>query len=53
MDKGTTLSRAWTTREIQYAIEDIQKEGTAIYLAGLKGQLSKMSAEKSRIMWFE
>jgi TolB-like protein len=53
VDKGTTLSRAWTTREIQYAIEDIQKEGTAIYLAGLKGQLSKMSAEKSRIMWFE
>ncbi len=51
--EGTTLNRAWTTREIQYAIADLQKEGTAIYIAGQQGQHSRLSSGKSQIMWFE
>jgi hypothetical protein len=51
--EGLSLEQAWSTREIRYAISDLQKEGQAIYLAGQKGQYSKMSAGESRIMWFE
>ncbi len=51
--EGTSLSQAWTTREIQYAVADIQEEGGTIYLGCQKGQFSKMSEGSSRIMWFE
>lgn len=51
--EGLSLEQAWSTREIRYAISDLQKEGQTIYLAGQKGQYSKMSAGESRIMWFE
>ncbi len=51
--EGLTLERAWSTREIRYAMADIQKEGRTIYLAGHKGERSKMGVGSSRIMWFE
>jgi hypothetical protein len=51
--EGLALERAWSTREIRYAMADIQKEGQAIYLGGHKGERSKMTVGSSRVMWFE
>ncbi|MGM0665217.1 MAG: FG-GAP repeat domain-containing protein, partial [Thermodesulfobacteriota bacterium] len=51
--EGLSLERAWSTREIRYAMADIQKEGRTIYLGGHKGEYSKMGVGSSRIMWFE
>lgn len=50
---GLSLEQAWVTREIQYALTDLQKVGQTIYMVGQKGQYSKMSAGSSRILWFE
>jgi hypothetical protein len=51
--EGLNLERAWSTREIRYAMADIQVEGRTIYLGGHKGERSKMTVGSSRIMWFE
>ncbi len=51
--EGSTLEQAWTTREIQYAIADLQQQDGTIYIAAHEGQYSNISAGKSRIMWFE
>ena len=51
--EGSVLEKAWSTRKINYSIADLQVVGNTIYMAGQKGQFSKMSAGESRIMWFE
>jgi TolB-like protein len=51
--ENSTLEQAWTTREIQYAIADLQQQGGTIYVAAHKGEYSKMSSGSSRILWFE
>lgn len=51
--EGSTLTSSWSTREIQYAVADLQKEGATIYVAGVKGKFSNIAAGSSSMMWFE
>ena len=51
--EGTSLVPAWTTRQIDYCLVDIQAEGSALFLAGQKPKLSAFGKGSGLIMWFE
>ena len=50
---GTSLFRAWTTREINYCLTDMQADGQGLFLAAQKGKLQKITKGSGVIMWFE
>lgn len=52
-ESSAVLSKTWVTRKINYAIADLQVDGTTLYVVGQKGRFSKMGTGSSRIMWFE
>jgi len=51
--QGAALSPGWDTREIHYALADLQVVGQRLFLAAQKGKLSKIGKGTSRIMWFD
>jgi len=50
---GAGLSPGWDTREIDYALADMQVVGQRLFLAAQKGTLSNIGKGSSRIMWFD
>jgi hypothetical protein len=50
---GTSLYPAWTTREIDYCLTDMQTDGQGLFLAAQKGKLGKITKGSGLIMWFE
>ena len=50
---GTRLTPAWTTREIDWCITDMQVDGQILFLAAQKGKLTNIGKGSSQIMWFE
>ena len=50
---GTSLIPAWTTRDINYCLTDMQAEGKTLFLAAQKGKISDLMKGSSRIMWFD
>ncbi len=50
---GTSLIPAWTTRDINYCLTDMQSEVKTLFLAAQKGKISDLMKGSSRIMWFE
>ena len=50
---GTSLYPAWTTREINYCLTDMQADGQGLFLAAQKGKLQKITKGSGLIMWFE
>ena len=50
---GTSLFRAWATREINYCLTDMQADGRGLFLAAQKGKLGKITKGSGLIMWFE
>ena len=51
--EGTSLAPAWTTRQIDYCLVDIQAEGSALFLAGQKPKVTAFGKGSGLIMWFE
>ena len=51
--EGTSLSPAWTTREIDYSLADMQVEGSTLFLAAQKPKVIAFSKGSGLIMWFE
>ncbi len=50
---GMSLIPAWTTRDINYCLTDMQTEGKTLFLVAEKGKISDLMKGSSRIMWFE
>jgi len=50
---GTSLYPAWTTREIDYCLTDMQTDGRGLFLAAQEGKLGKITKGSGLIMWFE
>ena len=51
--EGTNLVPAWTTRQIDYCLVDIQAAGPALFLAGQKPKVTAFGEGSGLIMWFE
>jgi len=51
--EGTSLSPAWTTREIDYCLVDTHMEGSTLFLATQKPKTTAFSKGSGIIMWFE
>jgi hypothetical protein len=51
--EGTSLVPAWTTRQIDYCLVDIQAAGPALFLAGQKPKVTAFGEGSGLIMWFE
>jgi hypothetical protein len=51
--EGTSLVPAWTTRQIEYCLVDIQAAGPALFLAGQKPKVTAFGEGSGLIMWFE
>jgi hypothetical protein len=51
--EGTSLVPAWTTRQIDYCLVDIQAQGPALFLAGQKPKATAFGEGSGLIMWFE
>jgi len=51
--EGTSLSPAWTTREIDYSLTEMQVEGSTLFLAAQKPKVTAFSKGSGLIMWFE
>jgi len=50
---STSLVPAWTTRDINYCLTDMQTEEKTLFLAAQKGKMSDLKKGSSRIMWFD
>ncbi|UCE34893.1 MAG: VCBS repeat-containing protein [Deltaproteobacteria bacterium] len=51
--EGTNLVPAWTTRQIDYCLVDIQAAGPTLFLAGQKPKVTAFGEGSGLIMWFE
>ena len=51
--EDTSIFWAWTTREINYCLTDIQADGRGLFLAAQKGKIQKITKGSGLIMWFE
>ena len=51
--EGAGLAPAWTTRQIDYCLVDIQAQGPALLLAAQKPKLTAFGEGSGLIMWFE
>jgi hypothetical protein len=51
--EGTTLSPAWTTRDIDWCLTDMQVHGQSLFLAAQKGKVITITKGSGCIMWFE
>jgi hypothetical protein len=51
--EGTSLFPAWTTRDIDWCLTDMQADGQTIFLAAQKGKISNIGKGSGLIMWFE
>jgi hypothetical protein len=51
--EGTSLVPAWTTRQIDYCLVDIQAAGQALFLAAQKPKVTAFGEGSGLIMWFE
>ena len=51
--EGTSLYPAWTTREIDYGLTDMQAENQILFLAAQKPKLTAFTKGSGLIMWFE
>jgi len=51
--EGTSLSPAWTTRDIDWCLTDMQVEAQILFLAAQKGKVITITKGSSCIMWFE
>ena len=51
--EGTSLVPAWTTRQIDYCLVDIQAQGPALFIAGQKPKVTAFGEGSGLIMWFE
>jgi len=51
--EGQRLSPAWTTRDIDWCLTDMQVQGQTLFLAAQKGKILNVGKESSQIMWFE
>jgi hypothetical protein len=51
--EGTSLVPAWTTRQIEYCLVDIQAVGPALFLAAQKPKVTAFGEGSGLIMWFE
>ena len=51
--EGLSLSPAWTTRDIDWCLTDMQVQGQTLFLAAQKGKISNVGKGSSQIMWFE
>ena len=51
--KGTTLVPAWTSREMDRSISDMQTNGRTLYLAKAKVDVNNFSSGTGGIEWFE
>jgi hypothetical protein len=51
--EGTSLVPAWTTRQIDYCLVDIQAQGPTLFLAGQKPKVTAFGEGSGLIMWFE
>lgn len=50
---GKTLVPAWTSKEIDLSISDMQTDGRTLFLAKLKAKVSNMGKGSSDIAWFD
>ena len=50
---GMRFIPAWTTKDINYCLTDMQAEGKTLFLAAQKGKVSDLTKGSSRIMWFD
>lgn len=51
--EGTSIFRAWQTRDINYCLTDIQVDAGGLFLAAQEGKLEKITRGSGGIMWFE
>ena len=51
--EGTSIFRAWQTREIDYCLTDMQADAGGLFLAAQKGKLQKITKGSGSILWFE
>ncbi|MEE8300496.1 MAG: VCBS repeat-containing protein, partial [Desulfatiglandales bacterium] len=51
--EGTSLYPAWTSRQIDYCLIDMQADGRGLFLAAQKGKIQKITKGSGLIMWFE
>jgi len=51
--EGLSLSPAWTTRDIDWCLTDMQVQGNTLVLAAQKSKISNIGKGSSQIMWFE
>jgi hypothetical protein len=51
--EDTSLYPAWTTREINYWLADMQTYGRGLFLAAQTGKVQKITKGSGVIMWFE
>ena len=51
--EGANLVPAWTTRQIDYCLVDIQAAGPALFLAAQKPKVTAFGEGSGLIMWFE
>jgi hypothetical protein len=51
--QGITLSQFYKSRNMDYCLTDMQTQGHSLFLSAHKGELSNLSEETGRIMWFE
>ena len=51
--EGTSIFRAWQTREIEYCLTDMQADAGSLFLAAQKGKLQKITRGSGSILWFE
>ena len=51
--EGTSLYPAWTSREIDYCLTDMQADARGLFLAAQKGKFEKITRGSGLIMWFE
>jgi hypothetical protein len=51
--KGRTLVPAWTSKEIDLSISDMQTDGRTLFLAKQKARINYFSKGSGGIVWFE
>jgi len=51
--EGSSLSPAWTTRDIDWCVTDITVQGNTLFLAAQKSKIMNIGKGTGQIMWFE
>jgi hypothetical protein len=51
--QGVTLNQFYKSRNMDYCLTEMQTQGNSLFLSAHKGEISNISEETGRIMWFE